>query len=510
MSKYSPSSPRVYLVGAGPGDRGLITVRGLQLLEDCDCVVYDYLANPELLDAAPNNAEWIYVGKIVGEKHKTQDEINAILLQTAQKYKRIVRLKGGDPLMFGRGGEEAAVLHAHDIYFEIIPGVTSGLAVPCYAGIPITHRDCSSSAVFLTGREKTGKTESAHDWAALATVGTIVCYMGVAAFSEISRQLMDHGKAASTPAAVIQWGTYDRQRVVIGTLESLAEKINEQKITSPSIIVIGEVVNCRHEMAWYDQRPLFSKRIMVTRSQKQQGTLATLLRDAGATVIHNPSMRVEATPNRAHLDAAIDACATLQWIAFTSQNAVAYFMQRIFERALDVRIFATLKIAAVGPATARALEDYGLRADCVPTRYDAEHLAAAMNMNGKNAEQRGSVLLPQANNARPVLADGLRDLGFTVQQVECYCSITEENSYDVTDKNIDAVTFASSVTVQRFVAQVGSSGVAYLIKNNCQFIAIGKQTAASMRDMSLPVSAIADESTLSSLVDACIDSLPRS
>ncbi len=495
------TTTRVYLVGAGPGDIGLITVRGFELIRNCDCVIYDYLANPDLLKHAPEDAEQIYVGKISGQPHKTQDEINGILVDAAQRHKRIVRLKGGDPLLFGRGGEEATVLNKADIEFEIVPGVTSGLAVPCYAGIPITHRDCSSSAVFLTGREKAGKEDSSHDWSALASVGTIVCYMATSAFPDISKKLIDHGKDSQTPAAIIQWGTYDRQRVLISTLAALPQEMLEQQFGAPSIIVIGEVVNCRHDMAWYDQRPLFGKRIVVTRSAQQQGTLAKLLHDAGATVIAHASMRIEESSKLADLDKAVENLNEMQWIAFTSQNAVNYFFNRLLAQGKDARYLHNCQIAAVGPATARALEDYGIKADCMPKSYDAEHLAAEL------AEaQPGNILLPQAHNARTVLADALRENGFTVHTVETYRSVTEEKSFNV-DQEIDAVTFASSVTVKRFITQAGAEGLQQLIKNNCAFIGIGEQTAASMRENNVPVTAIAESATLESLVDACINVL---
>lgn len=489
---------RVYLVGAGPGDIGLITLRGWELLQQCDCVIYDYLANPELLDVVPATAERIYVGKISGQAHKKQEEINDIIVEAAQHHQHIVRLKGGDPLLFGRGGEEASVLKQADIEFEIIPGVTSGLAVPCYAGIPVTHRDCSSSAVFITGREKPGKTESAHNWSALASVGTIVCYMGVSAFPEIRDKLMQHGKDGATPAAVIQWGTYDRQRVVVATLNDLPELMQAQNIGSPSIIVIGDVVNYRFDMAWYDQRPLFGKRILVTRSKSQQGRLSKLLKEAGATVHHHASMRIEQTDKLEELDAAIAALTQMQWLAFTSQNAVRYFFQRLFTLGKDVRALAHCKIAAVGPSTAACLEEYGLRADCVPESYDSEHLAERL------AEREpGAILIPQANNARPVLATALRQAGFEVRTVEAYCSITEANALDVRDMELDAVTFASSVTVERFIQQAGAHGLAFLKQAGCQFIAIGERTAQTMRELHVPVSAVARESTLPGLVEAC-------
>ena len=495
---------RVYLVGAGPGDVGLMTLRGWELLQQCDCVIYDYLANPELLKVVPTDAEQLYVGKISGQKHKSQDEINQIIVAAASQHKHIVRLKGGDPLLFGRGGEEASVLKKAEIEFEIVPGVTSGLAVPCYAGIPVTHRDCSSSAVFLTGREKPGKSESSHDWAALATVGTIVCYMGVSAFPDIRDNLINNGKDPKTPAAVIQWGTYDRQRVVVGNLSDLPERMQQANIGSPSIIVIGDVVNCRFDMAWYDQRPLFGKRILVTRSAQQQGRLAKLLKEAGASVHAHASMEIVETDKLDKLDAALEALSEKQWIAFTSQNGVRYFFNRLFTIGKDVRCLAHCKIAAVGPATARCLEEFGLRADCIPQSYDAEHLAERL------AEREpGAILLPQANNARPVLAEALTKAGYDVHVVEAYRSITLENSLLVEDLELDAVTFASSVTVQRFLEQVGEKGLAFLIKSECKFVAIGDRTAQTMREHDVPVSRIAKESTLPGLVDACIDLFPK-
>ncbi len=493
----------VYLVGAGPGQLDLITVRGRKLLEKCDCVVYDYLANPELLQWVPEHAHRVYVGKIPDAPHKTQDEINEILVEQAQSYKRVVRLKGGDPLIFGRGGEEAAVLDQAGIAFDIIPGVTSGLAAATYAGIPLTHRDSSSSVTFMTGREKKGKERSAHDWKALAGSGTLVCYMGVKALPSIAENLLANGKDPQTPAAIIEWATYDRQRVVIGTLESLPAKATAEHIGNPSIIVIGPVVSCREEMAWFDKRPLFGKTVLVTRSRKQEGGLVDSLRHVGATVVSQPSMHIELAENTSAVDDEIEQLQNYQWIAFTSQNAVEHFCDRLFEKGYDARQFASCKIAAVGPATERALHDYGLRADIIPKSYDAEHLAESLSQEGVH----GTVLLPQADNARTVLVDGLRAAGFAVQTLVVYRSVTEENSIQVQDKQIDAVTFASSVTVSRFITQVGKEGLHYLRDHNCAFIAIGQQTAEAMEAASLPVTEIADEATLSGLVQATISAL---
>lgn len=507
MSSTGDHPGTVYLAGAGPGDIGLVTVRCVDLLRRCDCVVYDYLANPGLLDEVPSTAERIYVGKRYGETHLKQEQINDIIVDAARRHRRVVRLKGGDPLVFGRGGEEAAILKSLGIPFEIVPGVTSGIAAPCYAGIPVTDRRHASSVAFITGRERPGADGSRHDWAAIAKMGTVVCYMGVSRLAEICQSLIDHGKPAETPAAIIEWGTYDNQRVEIGTITDLPERARAAGIGNPAIIVIGEVVTCRHEMAWYDTRPLFGKRVLVTRSGGGSDRLSRLLRQAGAQVLAHPAQRFEPPDDWAAVDAAIADLRDQDWVAFTSQNAVRFFCDRLFATGRDARAFGDCRIAAVGPGTGNVLGEYGLKPDLVPGSFDAVHLAEAVQGSGDSA---GRILLPQADNARGELADTLSQAGWQVETRVAYRAVALKTRVDVTSMAIDAVTFASAATVQRFLDQVGESGRQHLIESGCAFIAIGPRTADGMRAANVPVTTVAEASTLPGLVHAVITALGRS
>lgn len=493
-------SGTVYLVGAGPGDPGLMTVRGRALLAQADCVIYDYLANPQLLDEIPAQAERFYVGKIAGTDYPwKQSAINELLLTQAHAHRCVVRLKGGDPLCFGRGGEEAMLLRAHGIRFEMVPGVTAGLAVPCYAGIPVTHRDHASSVVFLTGREKQGKERSAHDWDALAGIGTLVIYMGVSKLATISAELISRGRAPDTPAAFIQWGTYERQRVLVATLATIAAEAEAGGYGSPAIVVIGEVVNCRETMAWYDQRPLFGRRVVVTRASERQSRLATLLREQGATVLEWPAARFVAA-DTAVLDAATSALATHEWVCFTSPKAVAFLTAHLRQQQRDARVFGSCQVAAVGASTAAALADFGLRADLVPERYDADHLARDLL-----ARAAGSVLLPQADNARPQLRDTLQGAGLQVTALATYRAEAIGERHEVSEAAIDCVTFTSAATVDRFLAQVGPAGRRQLIDRGCAFIAIGAQTGAAVTAAGLPLTRLAAQASLPDLVTAVVE-----
>ncbi|MFW5845804.1 MAG: uroporphyrinogen-III C-methyltransferase [Planctomycetota bacterium] len=503
----------VHLVGAGPGDPGLITLRAAELLQRCDCVIYDYLANPELLELVPDAAERCYVGKIGAQGDQArppetgeargrrgnwkQDDINALLLAKARQHASVVRLKGGDPLMFGRGGEEALALREAGIPFSIVPGVTAGIAVPAYAGIPVTHRDCASSVVFVTGREKPGKERSAHDWDALAGIGTLVLYMGVSKLPEISRELIARGRDPQTPAAMIQWGTYPRQRVLNADLASLPERAHGAGMGSPSVVVIGQVAALREHMAWYDTRPLFGKRVVVTRANAGASRLSQLLREAGAEALEWPAMDLRDAPAAA-LDAAIAALPGHDWVAFSSANAVRAMARRLAVRQLDARAFAPCRIAAVGPATATALADMGLRADLIPEQADASGLAQALLAAGAR-----QVLLPQADNARPEVAEQLRAGGAMVSAIAVYEAVPITERRDLNQAGaIDAVTFASAATVERFCQQVRPADRQTLIRQGCRFVAIGPRTAEALQTAGLPLAATAQEPSLPALVAA--------
>ncbi len=446
----------VYLIGAGPGDPGLMTLKGMEILEKSDVVVYDYLVNPRLLSYARRDAEIIYVGKRAGVKEKSQGEINRLLIDRAGKGKTVARLKGGDPFIFGRGGEEAATLSKKGIPFEVIPGVTSASAVPAYAGIPLTHRNVTSSFAVVTGHEDPAKEESNIPWDVLSRIGTVVFLMGVRNIEKNMRMLMDNGKPPATPAAVITWGTYPFQAVATGTVGSIARILKKRKdISSPAIVVTGEVVNLRDVINWYERKPLFGKRVLVTRAREQAEPFLRMLEEEGAEVIEFPVIQIVPPGSYEELDRAIWSVRDYDWLVFTSVNGVAKFFERLIESGKDVRELYGLKIAAIGEATAGEIEKKGVRVELLPVEYRAEGLIEMFgkeNMNGKR------VLIPRAKEARDILPVKLREMGAVVDVVTAYETRKPGKGVStkikkMLDKNmIDAVTFTSSSTVTNFLS----------------------------------------------------------
>ena len=369
---------KVFLVGAGPGDPGLITVRGKQLIEMADAVVYDALANSILLPPGARTTgrpELYYVGKRSGAKDTvTQDEINSLLVKLAREGKRVVRLKGGDPFVFGRGSEEAQAMNDASVPFEIVPGITAGIAAPAYAGIPVTHRGLSTSVTFVTGHEDPAKPTTQTNWAALAkSGGTIVLYMGVKTLSNVSAALIGGGMPGDIPAAAIQWATHPKQRTVVATLETLPAKAVEQNVSAPVITVIGWSIVLRDELNWFERRPLFGRRIVVTRAAQQAAELSERLRELGADVIEMPATQI-ARLDLAPLRTEIDRLSLYNWLIFTSKNAISIFWEQLLGAGKDARVLAGLNVAAVGPATAGALLEHGIAVDVIPTRFVAEGL----------------------------------------------------------------------------------------------------------------------------------------
>ena len=399
----------VYLVGAGPGDPGLVTVRGRELLASCDTIVYDALVNPIIVSdewiGRETEAEKIFVGKRGGAPSMEQSAITALLLDLARAGKNVVRLKGGDPMVFGRGGEEAIALAEAKLAFEVIPGVTAGVAAPAYAGIPVTHRGVSTAVTFITGHEDPGKETDQTDWAALARAGgTLVLYMGVSRLAKIAAALIEGGRAPTTPAAIIEWGTYPRQRTVTATLATLAESAAREKIIAPSIAIVGDVVGLRAEMSWFDRRPLFGRTIVVTRAREQASQLRTALEIAGATVIEAPAIRIEPL-DQAPLRNALGEIAMYRWLVVTSRNAVELLWRSLREMELDARALAHTKLCAVGPATADALLARGLAVDVIPDRYVAEGVIEKMK---ERDDVRGASI-------GPVTSDAARALGVPIE-----------------------------------------------------------------------------------------------
>jgi len=497
---------KVFLVGAGPGDTGLITVRGKQLIDSADAVVYDALANSALLPPGARETgrpELYYVGKRGGSKDSvTQDEINALLIKLAREGKRIVRLKGGDPFVFGRGSEEAQALNDASVTFEVIPGVTAGIAAAAYAGIPVTHRTLSTSVTFVTGHEDPSKPDTQTNWSALAKAGgTIVLYMGVKTLSGISDALIKGGMPAEIPAAAIQWATHPKQRTVVATLETIAAKAEEQNITAPVITVIGWSVVLRDELNWFEQRPLFGKRIVVTRATQQAPILSEKLRELGADAIEMPATQI-ARLDLGPLRNSIDRIGDYDWLIFTSQNAVAIFWEQLLGRGRDSRALAGLKIAAVGPATAGALLEHGITVDVIPQRFVAEGL---LEMLGERDDVSGSkVLYITAEGARDVLPSGLREMGAELAIIEAYRTIPDGEGAATLARAIEAgkvdlATFTSASAVRGYIDAVGED-----LALKVPAASIGPQTSDALREAGIEVEAEAEESTIDGLVSAVL------
>jgi uroporphyrinogen III methyltransferase/synthase len=499
----------VYLVGAGPGDPGLLTLRGGELLVTCDAIVHDALANPALLGLAGVRereapVELHAVGKRGGAADSArQDEINALLVRLAREGKRVVRLKGGDPFVFGRGGEEAQALARAGVRFEVVPGVTAGIAAPAYAGIPVTHRRVATSVTFVTGHEDAGDQGGTVDWASLARAGgTIVLYMGVTKLARIVDALLAGGMSGDTPAAAVQWGTYPRQRTETATLATLVREITRSGLQAPVISVIGPVVALRDEIAWFERRPLFAKRVVVTRARSQAATISERLAAAGAEVLEMPANRIEPL-DAAPLRRAIAALGQYRFLIFTSQNAVGIFWDALRSQGLDARALAGLRIAAVGPATSAALLECGLSVDVAPDRFVAEALLDALR--GMRDVRGARILYVAAAGARETLETGLRELDAQVDRVDAYRSAPDGTGAAALRERLlrgeaDLATFTSASSVASFVAAVGPDAA-----SRVPAASIGPITTRAAREAGLDVRIEATRSTIEGLVDAIVD-----
>jgi uroporphyrinogen III methyltransferase/synthase len=458
--KEQQSKPMVYLVGAGPGDPGLITVRGKQLLERAEVIIYDYLASKKLLKYVPGDAEFIYAGKRGGVKHThTQAEINQMLIDRALSGRMVVRLKGGDPFIFGRGGEEIEEIVKAGIPFEVVPGVTSATAAATYAGIPITHREYTSTVAFVTGHEDPKKKGSNIAWDKLATgVGTIVVYMGIKNLESITQKVIKHGRDPQTPVAVVRWASTSEQRTVVGNLGNIAEVVRKNNIKPPSLVIIGEVVNLRDTINWYEKRPLFSKKVVVTRTRDQASELVNLLENYGAECIEYPTISLEKVDTYEILDRALAEIDSYHWVLFTSINAVDYFFNRLFEQGKDVRDLKGPKVAAVGRVTAEALAGRGIKADLLPDEFTGDGLAETLISEGVTGLH---ILIPRALKAREILPERLSDAGAEVTVAPVYQNVLPKSSSGeqlkddlcqaLEEKSVDMLTFTSSSTVKNFV-----------------------------------------------------------
>ena len=496
---------RVYLVGAGPGDPGLITMKGLRCIQEADVLIYDYLASPALLRYANPDAEQIYVGKKGGQHTLSQDGINALIVEKAKTGAMVTRLKGGDPFIFGRGGEEAEVLIQADIDFEVVPGVTSAIAAPAYAGIPLTHRDFTSTVAFITGHEKPDKKESSIDWPSLATgIGTLVFLMGVKNLPHIVERLIKYGRPANTPVALVRWGTTPLQASVSGTLETIVDRVAAAGLKAPAIIVVGDVVSLRNTLNWFEtSRPLLGKRVVVTRARAQASDLMQHLTDLGAECLEFPTICPEAVKDTGAIDHAINQLSTYDWLIFTSVNGVDFFFRRLFELGKDVRAIGRLKPAVIGPATASRLSAFGLKSDIVPESYRAESVVAAFASVDVHQKK---ILLPRAAEARPVLPDELLKMGATVDEIAVYQTRAVNEKADelvqmLRNRMIDMVTFTSSSTVKNFKALLPPQEVDSLMQPVI-IASIGPITTETAEHLGFTVHLTADIYTIDGLCQA--------
>lgn len=495
----------VYLVGSGPGDPGLLTVKGKECLEKAEVVIYDRLVNPALLNYANKNAELIYVGKSPDKHTLTQDEINFLLVEKAQTGKIVVRLKGGDPFVFGRGGEEAETLVSSNISFEIVPGITSAIAVPAYAGIPVTHRDFTSTIGIITGNEDPDKEETKIDWSKLTGFGTLIFLMGMANLPKIIDKLLIHGQPPETPIALIRWGTRSEQETITGNLTDILEKVNQTNFKNPAIIIMGEVVNLREKLNWFENKPLFGKSVLVTRARAQQSALAEQLEDLGAKVIEVPMIAIESPPEWEQVDRALTKLDIYQWIIFTSVNGVNQFINRLLATGRDIRSLKGPKIAAIGSKTSEALEKLALKVRYMPERYVAESFIEECVGLIKPGEK---ILLPRGDLARKMIPKALREMGCFVDEIIVYRTVKEQKSNQkliktLRNKEIDLITFTSSSTVQNFMELIPSGEKAELLEGVI-IASIGPVTTKTAEELGLTVTITAETYTVDGLVEAVL------
>lgn len=497
---------KVYLVGAGPGDTGLLTLKGKACIEQADVIVYDYLAADELLAYARTDAEIIYAGKQGGDHTLTQTRINQLLVEKALQGRSVTRLKGGDPFIFGRGGEEIEALIDAGIPFEVVPGVTSAIAAPAYAGIPLTHRRFTSTVTFITGHEDPDKKDSSIRWKALADMGgTLVFLMGVKNLPNIVARLREAGLAAETPAALIRWGTTVRQQTVSGNLDTIVDNVRAADLKPPCIIVVGEVIRLREKMQWFENRPLFGKRIIVTRARAQASDMIRRLTSLGADCLEYPTIKIVPPADFSRLDEAIDTLGTYHWIIFTSVNGVDAFFNRLQGTGKDSRALGNLRTACIGPITAERLRGYGLNTDILPESFRAESIIAAFageTVAGKR------MLLPRAAEARPILPAELTKMGAVVDEIPVYQTISDTENADalieqLASGDVDLITFTSSSTVTNFKKLLPPDRFDALIKG-VAIASIGPITTETAQKHGFTVHAEAAIYTIEGLCDAIL------
>ncbi|SHN68761.1 uroporphyrinogen-III C-methyltransferase [Desulfovibrio litoralis] len=496
---------KVYLIGAGPGDPGLLTLKAKHILENADVIVYDYLANEFFLSFAKLDAELIYVGKKGGDHTLTQDKINELIVNKAKEGKVVARLKGGDPYIFGRGGEEAEELLEAGVSFEEIPGISSTIGGPAYAGIPLTHRDYSSSVCLITGHEDANKTDSVHNWKALVdSANTLVFVMGMKNLPDISRKLIDAGMDKNMPAALVRWGTTARQRTLVSTIANIPEDAVKQGFAAPCVIIVGNVIKLREKLNWFEKRPLFGKSVVVTRAREQASGLAHSLTELGAEVIQFPTIEITRLADYSAVHNAINKLDSYDWVVFTSVNGVKHFWHELRSLGKDARAFKNARLAAIGPATADALIEKGLVPDFVPESYVAEGVVEGLTKLGMGNKK---ILIPRALVAREVLPEELIKAGATVEILPVYetkpgAAKKEAVLKAIENKELDCITFGSSSTVDNFFSLVSPE----LLKKHpeIKLASIGPITGKTLEKYGVQVAIEGKEFTIPALVEAIV------
>ncbi|MFC4808988.1 uroporphyrinogen-III C-methyltransferase [Paenibacillus sp. GCM10023250] len=508
------SKGKVYLVGAGPGDPKLITVRGLECIRSCDVIVYDRLASPRLLRHLKPGAEKVYVGKLPDRHTMKQEDINRLLVDLALEGKVVTRLKGGDPTIFGRVGEEAELLRQYDVEFEIVPGITSAIAVPAYAGIPVTHRDLASSVSIVTGHESPDKLDHSIHWDKVThATGTLVFLMGVAKVGYIAEQLMNHGKPADTPVALVRWGTRVEQRTVTGTLETIEAVVKAADFKPPAVIVVGDVVLQREKLNWYERKPLFGTRVLVTRARAQSSELSERIEELGGEPCEFPvieTRRPSEPETIAAVEAALGEAEQYDWLMFTSVNGVDYFFDWLKSLRIDVRRFHRARVAAVGPKTAEALERRGLLVDALPVKFQADDLLASLEDRLRPGQR---VLLPRGDLAREVLPRELKAKGLLPVEIDVYETILAQDQDEevleyLRSGEVHVVTFASSSTVTNLLEVLRRMGVERPLEllNGVDIACIGPVTAKTAAEAGLTVTIQPEDATIDGLIAAIAES----
>ncbi len=501
---------KVYLIGAGPGDIGLLTIKGLRALKKAEVVVYDFHLNAQILNYINHDAEFIYAGKRGGHHAMTQDDINRALLDKAKEGRVVCRLKGGDPFVFGRGGEEAEVLAQHGVEFEIIPGVSSAIAAPAYAGIPLTHRRYSSSFAVITGNEDVTKPESRLNWTEIAQgFDTLVFLMGVKNIRAIATRLMESGKSPETPAAVVRWGTRPDQKTVVSTVKEIADLIKEENIRPPAVMIIGEVVKLRDTLCWYEKKPLFGHRVLLTRAQTQD---YDALEELGAEIFEFPTLQIAPPVSYDDLDRAIDRIDSYDWIIFTSANGWRFFIERYLQRQRDIRDMKGINICAIGTKTAETIHGFGIRVKLVPEEFSAEGLIEAFTgADGRNPQAAGlkgtKILLPRAEEGRELFPQKVRELGGEIDIPVAYRAIKpvrhgKRLARFLKEGRVSIATFTSAATFNNFVDIIGDEAIDFLRAS--AIAAIGPVTAKAIEKTGLKVSIIPKQATIKAMVDEII------